>query len=84
MMMLIWIKQHLSNIWNSIHEKVNQRWGWLQKKACILLVPITKEYLTHFLFRHEFEVVFAWIVKKSVPLFQISLILKLWFEDWPL
>ena len=35
------------------------------KKACILLAPIMKAYLIHFLFRHEFEVVFAWIVKKS-------------------
>ena len=22
------IKQHLSNIWNLIHEKVKQHWGW--------------------------------------------------------
>ena len=42
MMMLIYIKQHLSNIWNSIHEKSKQHLGWaekkhcLQKKACIL------------------------------------------------
>ena len=26
-MMLICIKQHLSNIWSSIHEKGKQRWG---------------------------------------------------------
>ena len=26
-MMVICIEQHLSNIWNSIHEKVKQRWG---------------------------------------------------------
>ena len=42
------------------------------KKTCILLVPLiipllavrVKVYLTYFLFRREFEVVFAWIVKK--------------------
>ena len=28
-MMLIFIKQHLSNIWSSIHEKVKQHWGWV-------------------------------------------------------
>ena len=26
-MMLTCIKQHLSNIWSSIHEKVKQHWG---------------------------------------------------------
>ena len=88
--MIICIKQHLSNIWRSIHEKVKQRWGWLEKKAlvykkaCILFVPIMKMYLIHVLFRREFEVAFAWIVKKSVFLVQISWILKLWFKDWPL
>ena len=39
-MMLICIKHHLSNIWNSIHEKLKKHWGWvwkmvlLIKKAC--------------------------------------------------
>ena len=33
MMMLICIKQHLSNIWSSIQEKVKQHWGWVEKKA---------------------------------------------------
>ena len=27
-MMIICIKQHLSNIWSSIHEKVKQNGGW--------------------------------------------------------
>ena len=31
MMMLTCNKQHLSNIWGSIHEKVNQHWGWVEK-----------------------------------------------------
>ena len=26
------IKQHLSNIWRSIHKKVKQHWGWVEKK----------------------------------------------------
>ena len=32
-MILIYIKQHLSNIWSSIHEKVKQHWGWVEKKS---------------------------------------------------
>ena len=41
MIMLICIKQHLSNIWSSIHEKVKQHRDWFEKrvdyikKACI-------------------------------------------------
>ena len=31
MMMLTSIKQDLSNTWSSIHEKVQQRWGWVGK-----------------------------------------------------
>ena len=29
----ICIKQHLSKIWNSIHEKVKRHWGWAEEKA---------------------------------------------------
>ena len=32
-MMLICIKQHLSNIGSSIHENVKQPWGWVKKKT---------------------------------------------------
>ena len=31
-MMVICIKQYLSNIWYSIHEKVKQHWGWVEKE----------------------------------------------------
>ena len=30
-MMVICIKQHLSNIWSSINEKVKQHWCWVEK-----------------------------------------------------
>ena len=30
-MMVICIKQHLSNIWRSVHEKAKQHWGWVEK-----------------------------------------------------
>ena len=34
-MMVIFIKKHLRYIWNSIHEKVKQHWGWVEKSiAC--------------------------------------------------
>ena len=70
--------------------------GLVIKKAFISLVPLitpppppssplavgVKAYLIYFLFRRGFEVVLAWIVKKSVFPFQISWILKLWFEDF--
>ena len=33
--MFICIKQNLSKIWSSIHEKVKQHWGWAEKKLCL-------------------------------------------------
>ena len=35
MVMVVWNKQHPSNIWSSIHEKVKQQWGWDEKKSCL-------------------------------------------------
>ena len=34
-MMVICVKQHLRNIWGSIHETVKQHWGWLEKMCCL-------------------------------------------------
>ena len=34
-MMVICVKQHFSNIWNSIYEKVKQRWGWFENEGCL-------------------------------------------------
>ena len=37
MVLLICIKQHLSNIWRSIYEiQVKQRWGWLEKEELVI------------------------------------------------
>ena len=36
MMIVIFIKQHLTNNWMSIHEKVKQNWGWIEKRHCLL------------------------------------------------
>ena len=35
MIMIICIKQHLSNIWSLIHKKVNQHLDWVEKKDCL-------------------------------------------------
>ena len=35
-MMVICVKQHLSNIGSSIHEKVKQHWGWVTKKPLLI------------------------------------------------
>ena len=32
MIMIIHIKQHLSNIWSSIYKNVKQHWRWVEKK----------------------------------------------------
>ena len=32
--MMVILKQHLSNTWSSIHEKVKQHWGWVEKRRC--------------------------------------------------
>ena len=32
-MTAMYIKQYLSNIWTSIHEKVKQHWGWVEQKT---------------------------------------------------
>ena len=32
-MMVICIKEHLSNIWSSIHDKFKQHWGWVEKSV---------------------------------------------------
>ena len=36
MMIHICTRQHLSNTWSSIHKKVNQHWGRVEKKGCVL------------------------------------------------
>ena len=72
-MVLICIKQQLSKIWNSIYETVKKHWGWVEKKRVaykkgVYFVGTTlavgvKAYLVYFLFRREFQVVFAGIEK---------------------
>ena len=35
MMNVMCNKQHLSNIWSWIQEKVKQHWGWIEKKTLL-------------------------------------------------
>ena len=52
MMMVTWIKEHLSKIWNSIHKKVKQQWGWVEKKvAYIKNVYQSENHLKGILFK---------------------------------
>ena len=38
-MTVICIKQHLSNILNSFHEKIKQHWDWVKKNALLISEP---------------------------------------------
>ena len=35
MMMLVCVKQHLSNISSSINEKPKRCWGWVENERCL-------------------------------------------------
>ena len=41
-MVVVYIKQHLSKISSSIYEKVKQRWGWVEKKALLIKKACTR------------------------------------------
>ena len=45
MMMLICFKQHLSNIWSSLYERVKQHWGWVEKKPCLWKKRLIEKWL---------------------------------------
>ena len=42
-MMVICIKEHPNNIWSSIHEKVKQHWGWVEKKELLIKKKACRE-----------------------------------------
>ena len=47
MVMLILIKQHPRNIWSSIHEKVKQHWGWVEKNVAYIKKRICENKNSH-------------------------------------
>ena len=49
LMMAIRFKQHLSNIWSSIYEKIKQHWGWVEQSVAYKKsVYCTREFLLLF------------------------------------
>ena len=34
-MVVICIRENLSNTWSSVQEKVKQHWRWVEKKRCL-------------------------------------------------
>ena len=56
MMMLSYIKQHLSNIWSSIYEKVKQHWDWAEKKALLIKKSESKS-LRFFIIKDMFKAI---------------------------
>ena len=70
MIMLICIKQHLSNIWSSIHEKVKQHWGWVEKRRCLLKKRVFLTYLFRF-FVFGFRACIHKHYRKYCAIFQI-------------
>ena len=72
MMMVLCIKQHPSNIWSSIHEKVKQHWGWVAlRKACIS--TLRKRYwlnsLIYYKIKREFDIIVACIFRDKETTF---------------
>ena len=55
-MMVICIKEHLSNNWSSIHGQIKQHWGWVEKsvaykkKACKQKQPFADVFQNSYLF----------------------------------
>ena len=43
-MMIICIKQHLSNIWSSVHEKAKQHWGRVEKSVAYKKKRVISHY----------------------------------------
>ena len=45
MMMLICIKQQLSNIWSSVYQNVKQHWGWVEKSVAYKKIFLGDNFL---------------------------------------
>ena len=65
-MIAICIKQHLNNICNSIHKKVKQHWGWVEKSVAykekrvyvLFVLPIQLGVLSEkYLLKNAFPIV---------------------------
>ena len=77
MIMAMWNKQHLSNIWSWIHGKVKQHWGWVQTKCGLLKKCVKLTIQTFYFFpiwsnkyRIESYIWYTLIEKKTVHLWE--------------
>ena len=64
-MMVICIKQQLSNIWSSIDEKVKQRWGWVEKSVAYLKKRVIRKNIARCKFLQKlaptmWKLIFLW------------------------
>ena len=64
MMMFKCIKQHQSNIWSSVHEKVKQHWGW-NIHGIILVLGNPLDPLNPNGWREHINSKNNWIIKKA-------------------
>ena len=76
-MMVIGIKQHLSKIWSSVHEKGKQHWGWVEKKCCLY----KKKHVILFQFHYFadllevcYQLVLVFVVQQVLRLVKLQLI----------
>ena len=59
------IKQHLSNIWSTIHEKVKQHWGWVEKKSCLPKKRVFKDKALKMIMTIKGKTTQQWEIEKS-------------------
>ena len=64
-MMGICIKQHLSNIWSLIHEKVKQHWAWVAKKRSLYKKLIFISVKASF-FERKSSLIIEMIIQKNL------------------
>ena len=82
-MMFLSIKQHLINIWSSIHEKVKQHWGWVEKKRCLQKhVFVLDEILDEILRGYSHSRTFIQNVSSNILKFKILKVYPLNNSKW--
>ena len=84
MMILIFSKQHLSNIWSWIHEKVKQLWDWVEKQRLlenrnvILWIAISHVIKSTILIDRKY--LSNYIVQSSYCVYEIKLLTALLYK----
>ena len=65
----VFIKQYLSNIWGSIHEKVKQHWGWVEKNSLLVKKRVLQKLASNNLY--GLDILEIWL--KAILFHQINL-----------